>query len=95
MNQPTILVELRRMNTGNIKAYADVTVPTSIGEITLKGFRVVQREEDDDPWVGFPNSTYPKNGKTHTRNLLEVRQGVKRQITAAILEDFARVSVSS
>ena len=81
-------VDVRHTRTGNIKAYADVTVPTALGEITLKGFRVVQKD-GQAPWVGFPNSTYTKNGKAVTRPFLEAREALLRQIAEAILAQYA------
>ena len=89
MQQPLIQVDLRRTGIGNIKAYADVTLATALGEITLKGFRVVQKD-GKAPWVGFPNSTYTKNGKIVTRPFLETREALQRQIADAVLTEYAR-----
>jgi DNA-binding cell septation regulator SpoVG len=89
MQQPTIRVDLRLTDgKESIKAYADVTLPTPLGDITHKGFRVVQKN-GEAPWVGFPNSTYIKNGKKVTRPFLEAREALLRQIADAVLAEYA------
>jgi hypothetical protein len=42
MADEEIVVSLHLFESGQLKAFADVTLHTSLGEITIKGFRVVQ-----------------------------------------------------
>lgn len=89
MEQPAIRVDLRRTDgKGSIKAYADVTILTALGEITIKGFRVVE-QAGKDRFVGLPEITYPKNGKTERRPLLEARRAVLEQIKETVLAEYA------
>ncbi len=70
--------------------YTDVTFLTAIGEITVKDFRVMERESDKQLWVAVPSIHYQnqKNGKTERRPLLEARQAIVRQIKEAVLAEF-------
>ena len=87
MNEPTVTVEVKKMERGNLKAFADVTLETSLGEITLRGFRVIQKDEQP-AWVALPSSSYQKDGKTVNSQLLEVSRKLKRQITDAVLAEY-------
>ncbi|HEV8337618.1 MAG TPA: hypothetical protein VGR67_14490 [Candidatus Polarisedimenticolia bacterium] len=87
MDYKVIQVDMRRFEQGTIKAYADVTISTAIGEVTIKGFRVVSKN-GEAPWVGFPNITYSKNGQTVKKAVLDLRSGVKRRIEEAVLLEF-------
>ena len=51
--------------------------------------RVVEKE-GQKRFVGLPEITYPKNGKTERRPLLEARRAALEQIKDAILEEFGR-----
>ena len=94
MNEFRILVELRRMERGNLKAFADVTIPSELGEITLRGFRVVQKG-GEEPWVAFPSSSYTKNGQIINKTIIEVSRGLKRQIVDAVMAEFKRSGAHS
>ena len=91
MEQPTIRVDLRRTDgKRSTKAWADVTFVTAIGEITVKDFRVMERESDKQLWVGEPRVSYQKNGKTEWKPVFEARQAILRQIGEAVLAEYAR-----
>lgn len=87
MSNESIQVDLRHVNYGGVKAYGDVTLPTPVGEVTIKGFRVISKN-GEPPWVGFPSTSYQKEGKSVNKPLLELRTGVRRQIAEAILRAF-------
>jgi DNA-binding cell septation regulator SpoVG len=92
MEQPQIRVDLRRANGKSaVKAYADVTILTALGEITFRGSRVLQKD-GQDPWVALPSSTYQKGGKLQRVHLLEARQAVLCLVKDAILIDFRKLS---
>lgn len=86
-----IVVELRLFDKGQLKALADVTLPSALGEITARGFRVIQGD-GQSPWVAFPTSRYTKNGATINKPIIDVPRGLKRDIAEAILTEFQRVS---
>jgi len=83
-------VELRRLERGQLKAFADVTIPTALGEITIRGFRVVQKD-GDSPWVALPTTSYSSNGSQVNKPLIDVARGVKQRLSEAILLEFRRV----
>lgn len=87
MNDLEMTIELRLMNRGNLKAFADITFPSALGEITVRGFRVVQKE-GQEPWVAFPSSSYTKDGKIVNNPILEVSRGLKQKVTVAVLTRY-------
>ena len=90
MSGEQITVELRLFESGSLKAFADATFPSELGEITVRGFRVIAKD-GKPPWVAFPSSSYRKNGEFVDRPLLEVGRALKRQIAEAILAEFKRL----
>jgi DNA-binding cell septation regulator SpoVG len=93
MNEASILVEVKIIDRGNLKAFADITLKTDLGEVTLRSFRVVQME-GKEPWVGFPTISYVKNGKTINNPVIEASRGINREIANAILEEYMRLRQS-
>jgi|GEM_PF-3011323 len=90
-SEPTgISVEIRLINNAKgLKASANITLPAEIGEITLKGFRVIEKEPGK-PWVGFPQESYQKDGEWKHVPFLEVSPRAKRLIADSILEAYRR-----
>jgi DNA-binding cell septation regulator SpoVG len=86
-----VTVEVKIMERGQLKAFADVTLTTPHVEITLRGFRVVQKDEQP-AWVALPSSSYTKDGKIVNSPLLEVSRNLKRQITDAVLAEYHKAS---
>lgn len=85
-----ILIELRILkDSGNLKAFADVIFPTPLGDITIRGFRVVQKEKAD-PWVGFPQTSFQKNGKTQYVHLLDVSRRLRSELQNMILKEYEK-----
>jgi DNA-binding cell septation regulator SpoVG len=91
MSESKLIVEVKKMERGNLKAFADVTLPTEFGEVTLRGFRVIQKDEQPT-WVALPSSSYTKDGKIVNSPLLEVSRNLKRQITDAVLAEYHKAS---
>ncbi len=73
--------DFKLLNAGALKAFADVTY----GDMTIKGCRVVQKD-GQDPWVGFPQLTYQKNGKTVYKDVIEVPRALKKKIVDLVLD---------
>ena len=90
MIEQNVLVEMKLYESGSLKAFVDVTIPSELGELTLRGFRVVQ--QDTAPaWVAFPNSRYTnKDGKLITAQILETSKTVKRRLADLILDEYRR-----
>jgi hypothetical protein len=91
MNEESITIDLRLFDRGNLKAFADITIPSMLGEITVRGFRVIQKD-GKVPWVGFPAISYIKNGKTVNNPILEVPKKLQLQIAKQVLAEFQRAS---
>ncbi len=89
MNEPQITVELRHFERGKLKAFADVTIPTALGEITLRGFRVIEND-GHELWVALPAASYMKNGQIVNKQVLEVTRGLKKQLTDLVLAEYRR-----
>lgn len=88
MNDQNIIVELKLRESGNLKAFADVTIPTALGDLTAKGFRIVKKE-GEAAWVGFPTSSYTnKDGKRIDNQILETSKGLKKKICDLILAEY-------
>jgi hypothetical protein len=91
MPEDKLFVEMRIVDKGKLKAFADVTFPSPLGELTVRSFRVVQ-EDGKLPWVGFPTISYEKNGKQINKSILEVPRVLKNLVVEAILTEFNRQS---
>lgn len=90
MADEQLLVSIHRYESGQLKAFADITLLTPFGEITLRGFRIVQKP-GQSPWVAYPATAYQKDGKTHFKNLIDAPQGTQRRLAQAILAEFERL----
>jgi DNA-binding cell septation regulator SpoVG len=87
MPNDKIIVELRLHESGKLKAFADVTIPSTLGEITVRGFRVVQ-DGTAAPWVAFPTISYMKAGAKVNKQIVEVSRGLKSQLADSILTEY-------
>jgi DNA-binding cell septation regulator SpoVG len=84
-----ISVEVKIYERGSLKAFADVTIQTAMGEMTLKGFHVIKKEGQPE-WVAFPSSSYVKDGKKVNNQFLEVSKTVKKKLVDAIMAQFEK-----
>lgn len=77
--------DFRPLDKGALRAFADVT----IGEVTIKGFRVVHKDlVNSEPWVGFPQIRFEKDGKPVFRDVIEASREVRKEICEKILEEY-------
>lgn len=95
MNNENVIVELKLFDRGQLKAFADVTIALPVGEITVRSFRVIQKDSQAAVWIAFPAVSYTKDGKIVNKQILEVSRGLKKQVTDAILAEFKRVTENS
>lgn len=89
MSEAEILVTIHRHESGQLKAFADVTIPTSLGEFTLCGLRIL-RKDGHEPWVAFPTIPYEKDGTTRYKKLIDAPQSTQRRIAQAVLAEFQK-----
>lgn len=87
MNEKEMIIEMRRYESGKLKAFVDLTLFTSYGELTLKGFRIIQ-DEQRGPWVAFPSHVYEKDGNRVNKPLIEMSRSMRRTVTEAVLDQF-------
>jgi len=88
MEQPTIRVDLRRTDGKSpLKAYADITLITALGEITIRGSRVVQKD-GQGPWVALPSASFQKDGILKRMDILEARRAILNQIKEVVLTEY-------
>ena len=81
-------VDVRIMDKeGSLKAFADVTFPTEIGEITAKGFRIISKE-GNAPWVALPTNSYQKDGKYVNNPIIEASKLTAKRLADMILEEY-------
>jgi DNA-binding cell septation regulator SpoVG len=94
MNETKIIVEIKayKGESDSLKAFADVTLCTEYGELTLKGFRVLHKS-GKEPWVAFPDSSYEdKDGKKVHKRIVEASKALNKKICDLILEEYAKLS---
>lgn len=81
-----VRVEIYPHIAGQLKAFADVILQTEVGEMTIVGFRIIQKD-GGNPWVAFPKSSYlNKSGEQKERELLVMVPRNVRAIAGAILK---------
>lgn len=83
MSEQNIIVELKLYEKGSLKAFADVTFE----DLTVKGFRVIQKD-GEGAWVGFPTSSYTKDGKVINVQIIEPSRSLKKKICDLILAEY-------
>ena len=82
-------IEIRRFQRGALKAFADVKFIFGETDLTVPGFRVIQRN-GAPPWVGLPSSSYTnRDGKLVNKPVIEMGRGLQKTVTEAILVQHA------
>jgi DNA-binding cell septation regulator SpoVG len=81
-------VNLRRLDSGSLKAAVEVTLETEVGPITLQGFKVIH-EDGKGPWVSVPTREYVRDDSKHYQKLVDLSKPAARAIFGAILEAYA------
>ena len=91
MDMREIVIEIKRLeNSKSVKAFVDVTLATSRGEITFRGFRVIQKESNE-PWIALPSSTYTnKEGKIVNSPLLVLSKAFKKELDELIMKEYSK-----
>lgn len=87
MNTSPPIVRITLHESGQLKAFADVTFPTTMGEITIRGYRIMQNPRAE-LWIGKPQSSYSSQGTTKYKNIVDYAQGTERQVRDAILAAY-------
>ncbi len=87
MQKPLVTIKLFE-KAGGLKAFADITLPTKFGDITIRRFKVLQ-VGDNRPWVAFPQISYGDllTGD-HYFPLLRVSEKLERKIKGWIMGEY-------
>lgn len=88
-NELEVIVHVTPLERGQLKAFADVTISFSGHELTVLGFRIVQ-QDGQAPWIGFPTSSYQKDGKPVNKKLVEYSRILHQIIQERILQEYER-----
>jgi hypothetical protein len=84
MNDPQIKVEIRpSAKPGSTKAYADVRLNFSDGELRLIGFGII-KQPGKSPWIGFPEN----HGQSQYFPVVEAKGRIRDAIIKAILTAY-------
>ena len=78
------IINMKRMDDhGNLKAFVDIVVNNCL---TIRGLRIMSDPKGD--WIGYPHKTYQNNGQTKYSPIVEVAEGLKKQIRELILKEY-------
>jgi len=92
-----MLVEVRPIEGDRAaKAFAEVTLQTEHGELTLSRLRVIH-QDGKEPWVAYPDIRYQDNSSGEYRNLKTIQPGarLRKAISEAVLAKYAELGVES
>lgn len=89
MPDTRIEIDLHRFEQGALKAFADATFAFGDTDLTVRGFRVIQRD-GQQPWVGLPSSSFTnKDGKTVNKTVIEMSRRLHKAVTEQILAKYS------
>jgi hypothetical protein len=85
-----IKIDLARINAKPpLRALADVTLTFSEGEVTLRRCAIFQKD-GQPPWANLPSFPIEKNGKRAYAVFIDLPHELKKKVTSALLEEYAR-----
>jgi len=76
-------------NAKNLKAFADLTMDTKFGEITIHRFKVLETDQKR-LWVAFPQISYDTIWQPTYWPLLSVSKRLERRIKRLILDEYKK-----
>ena len=90
MNEDAITVSIRPVEGSmTIGGVADVTLALEVGEVTLRGFRVIHKDQQN-PWVAFPQESYMKGGEKKYVPIIEASRRFKNLIERKVLDAYGK-----
>ncbi|MDE2222755.1 MAG: hypothetical protein KGK03_06765 [Candidatus Omnitrophica bacterium] len=83
---PIIVIRIKRITDNEkLKAFVDIAV----GEITINGVRLMFDPAGGGYWPGLPQQPYKdKSGNQKFAPIVEVSEGLKKQIKEAIVKEY-------
>ena len=79
-------------NNKSMKAKADVSFITDQGEISIKGFRIVQK--GDVTFVGGPQEKYQLKGVMQYKEMLYVDRKFQAFLYSQILNEYKKITAT-
>ena len=79
------VLKIKKIEKGALQAFVDV----EIGEVQIKGFRVV-KQSGQGAWVSVPQTEQVKSGEKRYCNLIELPDDLKRKVQEAVLAAWER-----
>lgn len=89
MQNQDITVDLKIHESGHLRAFADVTLPTAAGDFTAKGFRVVENKKGG-LFVAPPSISYEKDGQRVNKPTMEASKALLKQINEAVMAEYKK-----
>ncbi len=74
---------------GGVKGQAWITIELPIGELTIKYFKIIQKD-NEEPWVAFPQISFKskESGEYVNLNIIETTSRLHDEISEAILTKY-------
>jgi DNA-binding cell septation regulator SpoVG len=92
MNKEKITVEVNVYENKSMKAWADVALVTDLGEVTIKGLKIIQKDTTKPPWVALPTLSYLKDGQYKNKVVLELSSALMKAVAEAVLNEYRRIT---
>jgi len=89
MESKDISVDLKVFESGQLRAFADVTLPTGAGDFTAKGYRVVENKKGG-LFVAVPSISYEKDGQRVNKPTVEASKALQKQIAEKVMEEYKK-----
>jgi DNA-binding cell septation regulator SpoVG len=92
MDATDLVAEVNLYNgAGLLRAFADLTLRTAVGEITLKGYHVVANKNGGGVFVAPPSERYTtKAGEIKNKRIVEASRPTERRIADAVMEAYRK-----
>lgn len=84
-----VSANVKLFDRGQLKAFVDLTITLTTGEITLFGFRVIH-DGVKAPWVANPTISYEKGGKTLNKSIVEMSRSLQPIFLRLILDEYKK-----
>ncbi len=79
-------------NGKSIKAFADISLDTGLGEISISGIKIIQKD-DNKPFIIFPSISFKddKTGDFKNRKILSFSKRLEKMISNSVLKEYESI----
>lgn len=86
-----ILMDVKPINKGNLKAQVDLTLITDLCEVEIRRCKLI--ETNGHLWLAFPTETFKaKDGKTQYLEIFKVPKSFQKQLEELAVKKFKTIS---